>query len=297
MNQQTQDILKEIQTTLWDTSFTPSDQTMAINAIEQGKILLMPQLSFSLSPGEKELLSPNFTDPKAKQISFDLKTDLVRGTLCNQDQYDAYKFMLKRFSQYAHSLITNLLPPYSNQVTVGRTSFRAIEIAGRVTSYRKDDTRLHVDAFPSAPIQGKRILRVFTNINPNGVDRVWRIGEPFAEVIKQFLPLTRNPFPGSAALLKALKITKSYRTPYDHIMLQIHDSMKADMAYQETVSQHEIRFTPGSSWIVQTDHVSHAAMSGQHVLEQTFYLPITAMMNPELSPLRVLEKMTGKKLV
>ena len=79
-------------------------------------------------------------------------------------------------------------------------------------------------------------------------------------------------------------------------MLQIHDRMKADLNYQTTVSQQSIHFTPGSSWIVQTDQVSHAAMSGQHVLEQTFYLPVTAMVNPALSPLRVLEKLTGRLL-
>src|SRR2546429_2712052 len=36
-------------------------------------------------------------------------------------------------------------------------------------------------------------------------------------------------------------------------------------------------FPVGSTWMAFTDQVSHAAMAGQHLLEQTFYLPLTSM--------------------
>lgn len=290
-------MLKELNISDWNDSFPHDVQTQAINIIENGHILFLPKLAFTLLPQEQELLSPQYTDPKAKQISYDHKTDLVRGTQCSEEQYQTCKALMQRFSLYARHLAHKLLAPYNTALIQGRTSFRAVEIAGRSTSYRKDDTRLHVDAFPSAPIQGQRILRVFSNINPNGVNRIWRTGEPFADVVKHFFPLTKKQWPGSASLLKALKITKSYRTEYDHIMLQIHDRMKADLNYQKNVPQSEISLAPNTSWIVYTDHVSHAAMSGQHVLEQTFYLPVDAMVNQSLSPLRVLEKVTGRTLV
>lgn len=45
-----------------------------------------------------------------------------------------------------------------------------------------------MDAFPSRPNYGKRILRVFANINPEGAPRVWRVGEDFESVARQFLP-------------------------------------------------------------------------------------------------------------
>jgi hypothetical protein len=180
---------------------------------------------------------------------------------------------------------------------VARTSLRTVQISGRSISVRKDDKRLHIDAFPSNPNQGKRILRVFCNINPEGEERVWRVGEAFEKVAQTFLPKIAAPFPGAAKILQGLKITKSYRTLYDHYMLQIHDRMKLDEDYQASVPYTEIRFPAFSTWIVQTDHVSHAAMSGQHLLEQTFYLPVNAMNNPELSPLKILEKFTARQLV
>ena len=38
-------------------------------------------------------------------------------------------------------------------------------------------------------------------------------------------------------------------------------------------------------------------MSGQHMLEQTFFLPPEAMRHPEYAPLAVLERLTGRRLV
>jgi len=59
---------------------------------------------------------------------------------------------------------------------------------------------------------------------------LWRIGEPFAAMAEKFLPLVRRPLPGKHAVLKALGVTKSPRTEYDHIMLRFHDLQKADLA-------------------------------------------------------------------
>src|SRR5262249_3391489 len=100
-----------------------------------------------------------------------------------------------------------------------------------------------------------------------------------------------------STLLKLLRITKSYRTLYDHYMLHIHDKMKADENYQCNADQQELRFPPGCTWIVQTDQVSHAAMAGQFLLEQTFNLPINAMQEETKSPLRILERLLNKPLV
>lgn len=288
--------LKEFSSNTWASSYSSEMNVQAVTALENGSILHFPILAFQLLPYENAFLSPAFADPKAKNISFNHLTNSLRCTPCSKEQYHRLKAMLLRFSEQAEQLVQRLFVPYAPALQLGRTSFRPVEIAGRASSYRKDDTLLHVDAFPATPNQGRRILRVFSNINPAGQTRHWRIGEPFAEVATRFLPLVSKPWPGSATLLKWLKITKSRRTTYDHLMLQIHDRMKADLSYQANAFQQDIHFSPGATWIVQTDHVSHAAIAGQHVLEQTFYLPVTAMVNPALSPLRILEKLTGRVL-
>lgn len=290
-------MLQTFSATKWNEHFPDSLQQKAINYLENGQILFFPQLPFTLSLSEQTFLSPQYSDPHSKNISYHAERNKLWGTQHLTDiQHEELKAMLDRFSRYAFQLIKEILPRYAHQLIIARTSFRPIQISNRVTSLRKDDKRLHVDAFPSSPNQGKRILRVFCNINPNQEDRIWRVGEPFEKVANTFLPKIKKPFFGTAALLRLLKITQSYRTLYDHYMLHIHDLMKADEAYQKNADQTEIRFPSNSSWIVQTDHVSHAAMKGQYVLEQTFYLPIKAMQDESKSPLRILEKILRQPL-
>jgi hypothetical protein len=49
--------------------------------------------------------------------------------------------------------------------------------------------------------------------------------------------------------------------------------------------------------VVFSDQVLHAVMSGQYMMEQTFHLPADALYRPETSPLKVLERMTGRTLI
>lgn len=291
-------MLQTFLTPHWDENFSTTTKSIAVDNLEFGRILFFPELHFSLLPHEKNLLSPDHADPHSKNISYHPDQHKLWGVqrLTDRERLQL-KTMLDRYFRCAQSLVNNLLSRYCEHLIVGRTSFRPVQISGRKTSYRKDDKRLHVDAFPSAPNQGKRILRVFCNINPNQEDRVWRVGEPFEKVAHHFLPQIKKPLPGSAAFLRFLKITKSYRTHYDHYMLNLHDNMKANEAYQKEAAQQQICFPANSSWIVQTDHVSHAAMQGQYVLEQTFYLPVRAMQDETQSPLRILERMLMQKLV
>jgi len=97
-------------------------------------------------------------------------------------------------------------------------------------------------------------------------------------------------------MLAALRITKGVRSAYDHIMLQLHDRMKSDAAYQRNVRSTEVAFPPGSTWVCFSDQVSHAVVNGQYMLEQTLHLPVAAMYEPSKAPLRVLERLAGRAL-
>ena len=281
----------------WDETITMALQQKAVHELEQDNILFFPALSFVIETEEAALLSPQYSDGKAKNISYNCNDHTLRGIDSNVETAIKMKAMLSRFNRNATRLINQLFPHYEPYLQVARTSYRPVEIAGRkAKSYKKDDTRLHIDAFPSSPVQGRRLLRVFSNINPFHQLRVWHVGESFEGVANRFLPQIRNPFI-SGSLLKKLKITKGLRTPYDHFMLHIHDRMKADTQYQKTVPQITVAFPANSTWIVQTDSVSHAVLSGQFLMEQTFYLPVEGMVNPNQSPLRILEKLRGRALL
>jgi hypothetical protein len=86
------------------------------------------------------------------------------------------------------------------------------------------------------------------------------------------------------------------RTPYDEFMMQLHNAMKEDAAFQSGTTREEVKFVPGSSWMVYTETVPHAVLGGQYALEQTFLVDPAAMVTPMSAPIAILEKMAGAKL-
>lgn len=279
----------------WGSAAATKDCTAEL---EEGAVLFLPELAFDVRLDERIHFSPSIA--AAKNVSFDPSTGRVGGAAVKNvrdGRAESLQAMLRRFGEAADSLVNALFPAYSGRLQRARASFRPVEIAGRRTTWRHDDTRLHIDSFPATPVQGRRILRVFTNVNPEGRSRSWRIGEPFEEVAQRFGGQLRMPLPFSGALLRLVRITKSRRSPYDALMLQLHDRMKADHVYQARTPQTAIDFPAGSTWIAFTDRVSHAAMAGQYQLEQTFLLPVDAMERPERSPLRILERIKDRPLV
>ena len=267
----------------------------AVDALENGNVVVLPHLPFVLTEQERTYLRPDAVKEGTKTIKFEPANGKVWGT-ADQAGEDALRGMLQRYSKQTHALVLALFPGYAKALKLGATSFRPVEALGRAQSTRHDDTLLHVDAFPSRPSAGQRIMRVFTNINPDDKPRVWRVGEPFEAVARRFLPKIGAPFPGSAQVMKLVGLTKALRTPADHYMLKLHDTMKFDAAYQRDCPKQTVEFLPGTTWMVFTDQVSHAAISGQHALEQTLTLDLAGMSDPETSPLRVLERLKGKKL-
>jgi hypothetical protein len=279
----------------WNQACPSEIHEHALYELEEGGVMFLPQLGFTIGDDEAPFLSPKIAG-KSKNVSFDISTGKLRGSSAGEAEIRPLQSMMRRFAIYSNELLFNLLPHYKAGIIQSRTSFRPVEIAERLTSWRKDDTRLHVDSFPSSPVQDKRILRVFSNVNPEGLSRRWRLGESFEKVASRYLPSLSSPVWGISQFLQLCGVTRSRRSAYDHFMLQLHDRMKADMDYQLNSGQMNYEFPAGSTWITYTDQVPHAAMAGQFCLEQTFYLPVASMQDPSLSPLRVLERLTGRKL-
>jgi hypothetical protein len=280
----------------WDAVCSPTMQDQAIDALEHGSVVLFPRLPFALDESEQRLLTPAI-EGDGKNISYDATRGTLRGHHAIEAEAPRLQSMMRRFADHTTTLLDNLLPRYRAAQCRARTSFRPVEVASRPTSWRKDDTRLHVDSFPASPTRGARILRVFANVNPQGRPRVWRVGEPFDNMVRRHLDALHGPLLGLAPLLELLKLTKGRRSDYDHLMLRLHDRMKADARYQAEAPQSLYEFAAGTTWIVFTDLVSHAAMRGQHALEQTFLVPLEHMRDPACAPLVRLEQLLGRALV
>jgi hypothetical protein len=265
--------------------------------VESGHVLAFPRLAFALGDEERRFLDPRWADPKAKNVSLRWPAGELRGAVGAADDLEALRAMIVRFAEQSEALALRLFPHYRGHLRRGNTSFRPTDVAVRVRSWRQDDTRLHVDAFPSNPMRGTRLLRVFSNVNPDGVPRRWRVGEPFEAHAKRYLASLGKPLPGAPWLLDKLGITKRRRSDYDHLMLRLHDRAKADAEFQRSSPQAPADFAPGTTWVCFSDQVLHAAMGGQHMLEQTFLLDAPHLAEPARAPLAVLERLTGRRLL
>ncbi len=291
------DVLRTYPDTDWD----DAGPTRGVEAVvEGGHVLSFPRLAFELSDAERKFLDPAVADASAKNISLRWPGGALRGAAdtAHGQPLDrlALQAMIARYADCSEALALRLFPHYRGALQRGNTSFRPLDVVGRHSSWRKDDTRLHVDAFPSNPMHGTRLLRVFCNVNPAGETRRWRVGEAFEAHAQRYLPAIARPVPGSAWLMQRTGITKRRRTEYDHLMLQLHDRAKADLEFQRSGPQQSIDFAPGTTWVVYSDQVLHAAMGGQHMFEQTFYLDVAHLQRPETSPLRTLERLLGRTL-
>ncbi|OGT30556.1 MAG: hypothetical protein A3E87_03060 [Gammaproteobacteria bacterium RIFCSPHIGHO2_12_FULL_35_23] len=270
----------------------------AVDALEAGSILLLPYLSFKLLAEETQFLTAQAVEPKRKNVSYDWRLQKTKGDSYIGELHQKLQQLLARYANQANILVNSLFPHYTKSIQLARTSYRPVEAFDRTNlSNRKDDRLLHTDAFPASPTQGWRILRVFSNINLNREPRVWRVGENFEKVAARFLPHLKTKNSLVRHLLNSVNITRGLQTNYDAAMLQLHDLMKKDQAYQDDPLNQMIELPAETTWLVFTDQVPHAVISGQFCLEQTFYLPVQAMTYPERSPLKILERLMNKPLV
>jgi hypothetical protein len=270
-----------------------------IAALEAGKVLYFPnfgQHGFAPQKEELALFREDIRDPKSRNISLDSGSKL-KGVAGDEATQALMAGMIGRFRAEAEALLGNLVPRYGEHLRRGATSFRPSVVENRVQSWRADDRRMHVDAFPSRPNRGERLLRVFTNVNLEGAPRVWRVGEPFEDVARRFLPRVKTYLPWQAKVLNALGVTKSLRSEYDHLMLQLHDAMKSDLDYQKNAPQVTFGFPPGSAWVCFSDQTSHAVMAGQYMMEHTLQLSPMQQYDKEASPLAILTRLQGHALV
>ncbi len=201
--------------------------------------------------------------------------------------------------------IKQLLAPYAGEMALDYASFRPEEEKGRDLPVHKRNDLLHCDSFPTRPMNGRRILRCFTNINPTA-PRVWHTTEDFSKLASKYAEkaglagFAAKGSPKANPLVKSIKKALGLKavdhSAYDRFMLRFHDYLKENGDFQENCPKTRLEFQPGWTWICYTDSVAHAVLSGRFALEQTFIISVNSLVTPEKAPIRILEKLAGKSL-
>jgi hypothetical protein len=274
--------------------------------LESGNILYFPATPFVISGEDRAVLLGQKQTSGAfhKNVAYRPAEDRVTG-LDKSESAEAEKLraILQHYSESAAKFLGELLPPYAGKWKLDYASYRPIEEKGRPARLHARNDLPHVDAFPTRPTNGDRILRLFTNIHP-AENRVWITAPPFAAIAPHFaksvgLPARPGANPFRSALRdigRALNFPGARRSPYDQFMHECHNAMKEDEEFQRSAPQQQWEFPPNSTWIVLTDCVSHAVLSGQYALEQTFIISRSAMVRPEIAPAAILERLAGYPL-
>ena len=240
-----------------------------------------------------------------KNVSYRPAQDRLRGADQDDPAQQALLHQIMRsYSERSIAFMTAFLRRYAASWKVDFASFRPIEEEGRQLSLHSRNDLLHFDSFPSRPSHGDRLLRLFTNINFER-SRIWITTDHFESLAGQFaqrIGLHRKP--GVMEIWKhlttraagALGLPVVARPPYDQYMLKFHHAMKEDADFQTKCRKDRWEFPPGSSWIVFTDGASHACLSGQYMLEQTFIVRRSSLVCPEKAPIAILERLAGHRL-
>ncbi len=279
--------------------------------LEAGDILYFPQTPIAIAPDDLQfLLGQQQTDSSLhKNIAYKPNIDKLSGVDTKTADAKAVarlQGIMRSYSRAVTEFLTGFLMPYRANWQLDYASFRPQEEEGRDLALRKRNDLLHTDAFPTRPTHGARILRFFNNIHPART-RDWVVGDPFEQVVKQFAPAQIAPRPDGAGsrLGKSLgravglgaAIPSIKRSPYDDFMMRFHNFLKENESFQRDCAKYPWKFPSGSSWMVYTDTVPHAVLAGQYALEQTFLVRPEALVAPEHSPLKVLERIADAALV
>ncbi len=293
--------------TLGADRFTTEASLDEYRGLETGDILYFPDSPPLLTEADRSFLVTQKQSDASyhKNVSYRPGEDRLKGIdQDNSAERERVHAIMRDYSRRAIGFMSTLLNRYAAGWKIDYASFRPIEEAGRQVSLHSRNDLLHFDNFPTRPSHGDRLLRIFTNIHPERA-RVWVTTDHFGDLAGQFadrVGLYKKPTAIDACKQLATKAAAGIglpvvdRPPYDQFMLKIHHAMKEDAGFQQNCRKDRWEFPAGSTWIVFTDGASHACLSGQYMVEQTFIVRRANLTCPEVAPIAILEKLAGHAL-
>ena len=280
------------------------------DSLERGSIVFFPKSPVPLPDAEdlaffREELPKRL---KLKNISYHPEDGKTRGLDSDDSEMvERVNRTLKTVSDDITAFLQKTAPRLTRNWTVGTSSFRPMEEQGRNLSAHASNELIHVDAGAYGATHGDRILRFFINVNPVD-DRVWATKGSFPELLAEHGEraglgyrdagpdyLTEGPLDHlrsglinlAAHGIPVLKVLDS--SPYDRAMRKFHNYMKDTPSFQQQERGHqEFRFPPFSAWMVYTDMVSHACLSGQFAFIHTSVVRLENCHLPEMAPINIL---------
>ena len=275
-----------------ETGRPPNSASLA-ERLERGELVFFPVTPFRL-PSEDDgqfLRAQRGVVASRQPISFDPTAGNLTGQRSTDDAERLARLM-RSFSDVATGWLANELPEYQGKWSRDRATLRPEEEAIRSLGLSARNDLLHIDHFPDRPAAGRRLLRLFVNINTED-ERVWITSEIFDSLLARYQSMHRlisrsesewrEPLKGMQRLLQR---DWSGRPAYDSFMQDLQHFLRSDDQFQDKAAKRFWHFPPNSCWLLFADGLSHAVLRGQYAMEHSFFVPKSALVLPELSPLR-----------
>jgi hypothetical protein len=265
------------------------DELSLEERLEYGQVVYFEQAPFRLPAGDDHqfLLRQNLGASVHKNVSYNPHTARVGG-FARQDheQQQRLRAILADFARTVTGWLADALPRYQGGCEPDRVSYRPEEESLRKLRLKARNDLLHVDAFPGRPARGRRILRVFANINPTE-PRIWVTSDPLPVLVDRY----REPVEQhrdwlrlvSTKMVELFRPARSRRSRSDWFMLRMHDYLKGNDDFQHA-NRRVWHFPPGSVWLAMTDACSHAVLRGRYALEHSYFIAPQVLVRPDLSP-------------
>jgi hypothetical protein len=265
--------------------------------LERNELISFTECPFQLpAAGDVDFLLAQKTKRHGhKDISFDPVGWRLTGC---RDQHHAARSRLKKIlSEYSESTtawLKTAIPAYEPRLTKDRVTLRTQEEATRALRLTARNDLLHVDNFPTRPTFGRRILRMYVNINPTE-PQVWALSERFPELLARYSAAHRLPSRSveewtiaAPSVLRLIAGGKGGRSAYDAFMLRLHHFLKESEALQTQATRRVCTFAPGTAWLLFSDGLAHAQLRGRFTLEHSFFVPPECLVHPAEWPVNVL---------
>ncbi len=212
---------------------------------------------------------------------------------------------LKKYSKNVLSFLSNLLHCYVNNISLSYTRF----LPAQATKNHKMDNLLNIDLFNKRELLGNRVLCFCTNIDPeNTINYI--TSENFETIVKKYTQSKDLIIPSIRTTslykkienkmkkaIKSIGISVNINSPYDNFMMKLHHFLKNNEQFQKEAKKNKCEFLPNTSWVFFSDAIAHSTIEGQNLLQQSLVVSKDALVNPEKSPLSVLERHTKEALV
>jgi hypothetical protein len=288
-------------------SADPVTQSDLARRLERGEVVYYPACPFPLPRGDDLafLLAQHLASRAHKNVSYDPRRERAAGFHHQSaEQAERLRSLLATFARGVTAWLAGVLPRYAAFWKPDLVSYRPVEEATRKARLKARNDLLHVDAFPTRPTNGWRILRCFANVNPTE-PRVWVTSDPFARLLERYgeaaglpgrqgIDWVRRVQDGVLRLFRPGRPTRSH---YDAFMLRLHDHLKASEEFQERGPKQFWKFPPGSAWLAMTDTCSHAVLRGRFALEHSYFVAPQGLALPDESPAALLARLCGRPVL